>query len=108
MNFCNRCGGNLAADMPIERGAWRLDLHSVDYKGQALRVTRAEASMLHSLAAARGTIISAAVLAERTGYEGEDPMNVVSVTLCKLRRRLPEAPFESVRGFGYRWAPKHL
>lgn len=104
MNFCNRCGCNLAADHPINRGDWRLALHGIEYKGEALPTSPAEASMLHSLAAARGMPVSAAVLAERSGYEGLDPVNVVSVTLCRLRQRLPETPFENVRGFGYRWA----
>jgi DNA-binding response OmpR family regulator len=105
MNFCNRCGCNLAADHPIDRGDWSVALHGVEYKGKALPTSPAEASMLHSLAAARGTPVSAAVLAERSGYEGLDPVNLVSVTLCRLRHRLPETPFENVRGFGYRWAP---
>ena len=105
MNFCNRCGCNLAADHPIDRGDWSVALHGVEYKGEAFPTSPAEASMLHSLAAARGAPVSAAVLAERSGYEGIDPVNVVSVTLCRLRQRLPETPFENVRGFGYRWAP---
>ena len=107
MNFCNRCGCNLAADHPIDRGDWRVALHGVEYKGEAFPTSPAEASMLHSLAAARGAPVSAAVLAERSGYEGIDPVNVVSVTLCRLRQRLPETPFENVRGFGYRWALKN-
>lgn len=107
MNFCNRCGCNLAADKPIDSGDWRVAPQGIDYKGQALPISRAQASMLHTLAAARGTFISADVLAERTGYDGQDPLNLVSVTLCQLRRRLPEIPFENVRGYGYRWAPKY-
>jgi DNA-binding response OmpR family regulator len=106
MNFCNRCGCNLAADKPIDSGDWRVAPHGIDYKGQALPISRAQASMLHTLAAARGTFISADVLAERTGYDGQDPLNLVSVTLCQLRRRLPEIPFENVRGYGYRWVPR--
>ena len=96
MNFCNRCGCNLAADHPIDRGDWRVALHGVEYKGEAFPTSPAEASMLHSLAAARGAPVSAAVLAERSGYEGIDPVNVVSVTLCRLRQRL-KPPSRTIR-----------
>jgi DNA-binding response OmpR family regulator len=63
--------------------------------------------LLGSIMQARGRPLAYGVLAERLGYEGDAPKQLIHVLACEARRLIMEcnkpSPVETVRGYGLRW-----
>ncbi len=74
--------------------------------GRPLELARKEFSVLETLMAAGGAVVSAEELLEQVWDEHIDPFtNVVRMTIMTLRRKLGEPqPIETVIGVGYRMA----
>jgi DNA-binding response OmpR family regulator len=103
VGFCPSCGCNLTRDEPVEVGPWKVAPDAVWYEGQLLRLTLAEATILHTLARANGRAVKSAVLGNRA-CDSSDTSNSAEVLLSRIRKKLgPLAPFENIRGAGYRW-----
>ena len=71
-----------------------------------MELARKEFSVLETLLAAGGSVVSAEELLEQVWDEHIDPFtNVVRMTIMTLRRKLGEPqPIETVIGVGYRMA----
>lgn len=107
MTFCPHCGFSLDRDEPIERDGFTIDPRgSLSFLGEPVRMTRAEVCLMHTVASANGRIVSRSTVGERVGDQ-DDPANVASVLLCRVRKRLREisapCPVVGVHGRGYRW-----
>ena len=101
--LCPSCGYNILRDEPIHRGDWTLEPISTWFRGIRLALSPTEAGFLHSLAKAGGRPLSREVMGVRLS-DSEDPANIMCVYAARLRRKLDQVPFETVRGSGYRWA----
>jgi DNA-binding winged helix-turn-helix (wHTH) protein len=112
MRLCPSCGFNLTADQPLTLGAWIIAPRWAQKGGQDIHLSPAEHRLLHTIAAAKGRPVSTEAIANRIS-ETEDPNSLVPVLVHRIRRKLGgAAPFETVRGSGYRWvcaeaAPEH-
>lgn len=102
--FCPHCGFNLEPDVPIEMGKWKLLPDMAAFDGWPLPLTRQEASFLHTLAKAAPRSVRVETIGERIS-DIEDPVGLARVIACKLRKKLPAAPFETKRygEHGYVW-----
>lgn len=100
--LCPHCGFDLARDKPIVIGDWRMTPVEAEYQGRRVNITRQQAFALFTIAKARPHPISSEAMLNRIS-SGETE-NVVSVVMCKLRRRLPTVPFVTQHGSGYRWS----
>lgn len=106
--FCLSCGLNHKPLGDVHRGNWTLRANEVLRFGERIEgITKCEAGILYSLAAAGGQSVSAAVLQDRVSGINASA-NTVPVFVCRLRKRLgPLCPIETVPGgFGYRWSDK--
>lgn len=104
--MCPHCGYDFAADAPIEVGPWRVTPKTVTYRGVDVSVSRCEAGVLFALAKAGGDFVGVDALLNRV-TDKENP-NIIAVMVSRLRRKLPAAAIETVRGAGageggYRW-----
>lgn len=101
--LCPNCGIDLCAAERIEMGPLVYDPRGdVTWYGQRVRMARGQRTVLEALAREAPRVVSLSVLAERLDYDGDG--NVVEVLLSRIRRALPGAPIENVRGLGWRWA----
>lgn len=106
--FCLSCGLNHAPLGDVVRGDWTLREHEALRFGERIDgITKCEAGILFTLAAAGGQSVSAGVLQDRVSGPNTST-NTVSVFIARLRKRLgPLCPIETLRGgFGYRWSDK--
>lgn len=100
-HFCPSCGCNLTPDKPVERDGWKLTPTEV-YRGeQRMALTPCEAGFLYTLAAAGQRIVPRDVVGARISCS-VDPGNLANVMAFRLRKKAV-APFETIRGQGYRW-----
>ena len=75
----------------------------VTLDGNPVRLTAHEFRVLSYLMHHRGRVVSQAELTEHIYAQGFDrDSNTVEVFIARLRRKLPPALIETVRGFGYR------
>lgn len=107
--ICPHCGYDLVLASPVEDG----DYLFVPGDGVYFRRRRINAApqcheILGTLMRERGHPVSRIVLAERIGYDGDHPENIIAVQLCNLRRALPgvTVPFATVPKVGVRWLPQ--
>lgn len=107
--ICLNCGFNLEREQSMEDGPFRYDPHVPVFEvdGRPLSCAPQIRTMLGSVMLARGRTLSYAVIAERLGYEGSDPRNLVSVLAYRAKRLLAARghgfPIERVHGLGLRW-----
>lgn len=108
--ICPHCGYDLKADKPIERDDVRIEpfTRRVWWKGNEHRLSPVEFIMLSGLVKASPQCLGAETLADRIGYEGDDPDNNIKVYAHRLRRKLPGIPLMTVWGRGYAWRPKEV
>lgn len=103
MQLCPHCGYNFTQDIPLERGDWLLYADGAYFKGQLQEITPSEARVLYAIAKANGHPLPAEAILNRVSDSHDT--NIVSVYICRLRKKLAEIPFKTVRGgYGYRWA----
>lgn len=112
---CPNCGHDIEpladfrlGDLQVERSAM-----SILWRWQHVTLTCTQRLMVAALAQADGEIIRKPVLAEITGYEGDDPENIVDVGLTRIRRafRLVDPEFdmiETIWGQGLRWKTEEV
>lgn len=103
IGLCPHCGFNLAADEPLERGPWRLEVASAYLSGDRVDLTPQEAGFLHTLAKANGRPVAAATIGARIS-SSESGYKIAGVIACRLRQKLSNPPFTTAFGAGYRWA----
>lgn len=86
-------------------GAITLDTRSgrVTAQGQAVQLTSHEFKVLEYLMHRPGTVVSRTELIEHIyALDGDRDSNTIEVFVARLRRKLPSASIETVRGRGYR------
>lgn len=101
--FCLSCGHNLTKDVPIELDGWRVTTTAVFDHGLFAPIVPHEANFLHTLAKAAPFPVSAYTIGQRIG-DAQDPAMFARVVARHIRQKLPNPPFETVIGIGYRWA----
>jgi len=102
-HFCPHCGYNLHADEAVVHGDWLLRPDFASHKGEPVGLTRYEASILYTIAAAKGRPVAVDTIMARVS-ETENRNNI-SVLVHRIRRKtIGFCPFETVWGRGYRWA----
>lgn len=103
-HICPHCGYDLSPDEPINMGGMRFDPRGdVVWNGEHIHLQPAQRILVYSLLKERGRVLRRVVLAERMGYEGDDPGSLTETQICKLKRKY-DFPIETVHGFGVRWA----
>ena len=92
----------------LEAGQLRMDVdrHTVAYAGQEIELTQREFSLLETLLANKGIVLSRATLLERVwGYDYMGETNIVDVYVRYLRGKIDDAYdvklIQTVRGVGY-------
>lgn len=73
----------------------------VEYRDKSLRLSPSCSGVLYAIAKARGAIVHAEALLNRVS--DSENINVLYVHVTRLKKCLPEVPFELVWGQGYRW-----
>jgi DNA-binding response OmpR family regulator len=106
MNFCPRCGHNIYKDEPLIIGDWRIDPLSGLHCGAVIvPLTKAEATLCHSVAALGGRSIPPEALGNRVS-DSEDA-NTAAVLLVRVRKKCKalglECPIKTRWGWGYYW-----
>jgi DNA-binding response OmpR family regulator len=107
--ICLKCGYNMDREQPISDGPFSFDPGVPSFTVDDVPLPRAGqmTDILGSVMQARGRTLSFAVLAERMGYEGDNPRNIVNTLTCRAKRMVRERghpfPIERVRGVGLRW-----
>ena len=104
-SLCPHCGYNLQADAMMVSGDLRIDPRGLlSWKGETVSLSPSQREILASVVKADGRPVSYEVLAERIGYDGEDPRSLVKSQVFHMRRRVPGLPINTVWGVGLRWA----
>lgn len=89
-------------------GRFRFDFEAMDFcvDGQPVELSKTEQKLLRLLTENRGSTVSRSVLLERIWPDGAEYVeeNALSVTVKRLRGKLPGAPIKTVYGLGYSWA----
>jgi len=87
-----------------------LDAHLIQHDGEPVRLTKTEWSLLETLAAHPGKLLTHAWILERVwGPSYEDDLDVLRVFVSQLRHKIERDPARPViiltePGVGYRWA----
>lgn len=103
MHMCPSCGYNLQADEVLTRGDWTIAPTWANHLSQRIKLTPAEHGVLYAIAASGNRPIKPEAILNR--ISDSENTNLVSVYVCRLRRKLGQAvPFE-LAGYsiGYRW-----
>ena len=107
-----RTGGSRDVDPEVlDDGVVRIDFAArcVAILGEEVRLTPTEFRLLAALVRHPGQVLSRSQLQELVwGEAGLSSGDEVRVYIGYLRRKLGDAPIETVRGFGYRYAPDAL
>jgi|GEM_PF-5913712 len=108
--ICPHCGYDLKQDRPIERDGIRLHpaTHSVWWQGVRMHLSPAQFTLLNSIVKGTPDVMSVGMLAERIGYEGDDPGNNVNVHIARIRRKLIGIPIKAIWRRGYAWRPQEV
>lgn len=102
--LCPHCGYDLEPDRAITRDGIEYDPRGgVVWHGKAVHLPPGCHAILGTLLKAAGRVVTYDVLAERTGYEGDDPSNSIGVQIYRIRRAMPGAPIHSKFNRGYCW-----
>lgn len=102
--LCPHCGYNLRQDETITTGDLHLDPRGVArWRGNDIVLSRSQTIVLHTIVKAAGRPVPRATVAERLGYEGDNPSNLVAVHVCRLRQIMPDIPISNVARSGFRW-----
>lgn len=102
--ICPHCGADLTKDEPIERaGLSMFPYGNARVGGAEIKLTKAESGVLYTLLKAEGQMMPQTAIAERIGYEGDDPAGLINVHINRIRRKLAphwSVPIRSLRGVG--------
>lgn len=109
--FCPHCGYDLRADTPMTYGDAHFDPRlGFSWRGEFIHLPASKRIIVATLMKANGRWVSTEVLAERCGYQGDDPGNLIRCHISKIREVLRQhgAPnlFNAKPGrgsLGYRW-----
>ena len=97
---------NLAQNIFVQ-GVFSFDFERMIFSknGIAVELSKTEQKLLKLLITNRGAILSREVLMERIWYDGAEFVdeNTLSVTMKRLRKKLPGLPIRTVYGIGYIW-----
>jgi DNA-binding response OmpR family regulator len=109
--FCPHCGYDLGCDEIISDGQFTYDPRfGVAFGRAALSITPACHHLIGSLMRERGRLVTRQVLADRLGYEGDDPSNLIAVLMARIRNHFRalklECPIENIWSQGLRWIPQ--
>ena len=89
------------------QGNFTFDFEAMDFqvKGQAVELSKTEQKLLKLLVANPGQTMSREFLIDRIWSDGAEFVegNALSVTMKRLREKLPGAPVRTVYGIGYVW-----
>lgn len=103
-HFCPNCGFNQTPDPIVEIGGWTIDVrnHEALFKGRRVHFTPIEMTILHTLASAKGQIVTRDALRERSGSDGDT--NSLQVLVHRVRRKIAATPLRilTVRTRGLR------
>ena len=102
-----RRAGGLASPL-LQCGDLALDTRSnrVTLAGQPVALTSHEYKVLDYLMHRPGSVVSRTELNEHIYAQDADrDSNTIEVFIARLRKKLPSAPIETVRGLGYRLQP---
>lgn len=108
-HICLNCGFNVEPEQALTIEPFRYDPHVPVFEidGIPLACAPQIRAMLGSVMLAHGRTLSYAVIAERLGYDGDDPRNLIRVLTCRAKQ-LVEArgycfPIERIHSLGLRW-----
>lgn len=80
--------------------------HRVTLAGQPVALTSHEYKVLDYLMHRPASVVSRTELNEHIyAQDAERDSNTIEVFIARLRKKLPSAPIETVRGLGYRLQP---
>lgn len=103
-HFCPNCGYNQTPDPIVEMGGWRIDPRNqhADFQGRRVHFTPSELTILHTLMAAGGDLVTRDALMERTGSEADS--NSLQVLVARVRGKISGTPVEvlTIRRAGLR------
>lgn len=103
--LCPNCGYDLVHDEPITLGRASFDPRGdFIWDGRSVPLDPCKRIIVGTLMKARGSCVALSTIADRMGYGGELPENSVRVHVSRIRTMLADAPIQTVRGVGYRWA----
>lgn len=110
LTCCPHCGTDLTAFEPFSIGALGIEHNGavIRWNGHRIHLTPCERLILLTIARAGGNPVKRTILAEATGYEGDDPENLIAVQITRIRAnfRAIDPGFdriENVHGVGLRW-----
>ena len=102
--LCPHCGYDLEPDRAIARDGIEFDPRGgISWHGASVHLSPGCHAILGTLLKAAGRVVSLDVLAEPTGYEGDNPSNIVRVQIHRIRHAMPGAPILSKINRGYGW-----
>lgn len=102
--LCPHCGYDLEPDRAIARDGIEFDPRGgVHWRGKPVHLSPSCHAILGTLLKAAGRVVSLDVLAERTGYEGDNPSNIVRVQIHRIRQAMLGAPIRARVCRGYHW-----
>jgi len=100
--ICAHCGHVVCGD-DIERGDLRIEASgTVIWRDEPVRLTHAQRTVLR-IVASSPTPLTRAELAQRTGYHGDDPVNLINVLIHNIRKRMPGVPIATIHRQGVAW-----
>lgn len=101
--LCPHCGYDLSADKPIERDGLWIDpaTRIATWQGRPVGLPGAQFTLAYALVKAWPAYVPIAALADRIGYEGDDPANIIANYVSRLRKA--GLPIRTVHGVGYAW-----
>ncbi len=107
MNYCDACGDRIAPDVPIERDGWTLTRHEVKRDGVPLKgIPPRCVRFLYALAQRPDQVRTHDDIVKIVSHNPDylDNADALSkVVACHTRSAVPDAPFRTVWGRGYRW-----
>lgn len=96
-----------AAQSVYVQGSFSFDFEHMEYQadGKAVELGRTEQKLLKLLTANAGQTMPRELLIDRIWSDGAEYVeaNALSVTMNRLREKLPGAPIRTVYGIGYVW-----
>jgi DNA-binding response OmpR family regulator len=109
---CWNCGANQRADLVLIRGDFEIDHRGqCTYQGRAIRLTKKQRAILHTIAKENGRFVPTDVITERCIETRKGwPAKTLLVHLNNIKKKFRAEgipyPIESERGSGYRWNHK--
>jgi DNA-binding response OmpR family regulator len=107
---CHACGAALEPLEPFSLGKLFVDKAGahVWWGEKPVRLSPAEKQIVLTLVRADGRIVKRAILAEVSGYDGDEPNNIAAVYVSRSNAKFREIDpafdrIETLRGEGVRW-----